>query len=338
LKNIVSVLGEKVLDGEALTQAMAGRLGEMKGPEAIFELIYWANKIRQKFKGETIDLCAIVNAKSGRCSEDCAFCAQSSWYPTEAPNYPLLETAELLDSAHKAFENKAGRFGIVTSGRSLSSPKELDRVCRVISVLSAEGQISPCASLGLLIPDMAKALKRSGLTSYHHNIETAPSFYPSICTTHSFEARSKTIQVAKEEGFRICSGGIFGLGETMEQRLEMAFTLRELGVNSIPMNFLNAIPGTPLEGLPSLPPLELLKLIALFRFILPQADIRTCGGREKGLRTLQALMYMAGCNGTMIGNYLTTEGRNPKVDIQEIRDLGLVPSVECESKKTHQAR
>ncbi len=219
------------MDGEAITQAMVGRLGEMKGPEAIFDLIYWANKIRQKFKGATIDLCAIVNAKSGRCSEDCAFCAQSSWYPTEAPNYPLLKTDELLDSAHKAFENQAGRFGIVTSGRSLSSPKELDRVCQVISVLSAQGQISPCASLGLLTPDMVKALKQAGLTSYHHNIETAPSFYPSICTTHSFEARVKTIQMAKEEGLRICSGGIFGLGETMEQRLEMAFTLRELGVD-----------------------------------------------------------------------------------------------------------
>jgi len=325
LENIISLFGEKVLDGEALTQAMAGRLGEMKGPEAIFDLIFWANKIRQKFKGETIDLCAIVNAKSGRCSEDCAFCAQSSWYPTEAPNYPLLETVELLDSAHKAFENKAGRFGIVTSGRSLSSPKELDRVCQVISVLSAEGQISPCASLGLLTPDMVKALKLAGLTSYHHNIETAPSFYPSICSTHSFEARVKTIQVAKEEGLRICSGGIFGLGETMEQRLEMAFTLRELRVDSVPMNFLNSIPGTPLEGRSPLPPLVLLKIIALFRFILPQADILTCGGREKGLRTLQPLMYMAGCNGTMIGNYLTTEGRNPKVDIQEIRDLGLLP-------------
>lgn len=325
MKNIIEQLGEKVLSGEGLYQAEAGRLAEMNGPEQIFDLIFWANKIRQKYKGAIVDLCAIVNAKSGRCSEDCAFCAQSSRYPTEAPHYPLLEVEEMLDSAQKAFESRAGRFGIVTSGRSLSNSEELERVCQVIATLTQEGKISPCVSLGLLTPEMAQALKQAGLVSYHHNIETAPSFYPSICTTHPFEARARTIQIAREAGLRICSGGIFGLGETREQRVEMAFTLRGLGVDSVPINFLNPIPGTPLENHPSLPPLECLQTIALFRFILPEADIRTCGGREKGLRTLQPLMYPAGCNGTMIGNYLTTEGRNPEVDIQEIRDLGLVP-------------
>lgn len=328
LKNNLSLLGKKVLDGGVLNRDEAKGLARAEGSEAVFELIYWADKIRRKFKGKIIDLCAIVNAKSGRCSEDCAFCAQSSWYPTEAPNYPLLSTEKLLESAQEAFKNKAGRFGIVTSGRGLSNPQELDRVCQVISTLSEAGQISPCASLGLLTPDAARVLKQAGLKSYHHNIETAPSFYPSICTTQSFEARVETIRIAQARGFRICSGGIFGLGETMEQRLEMAFTLRGLGVDSIPVNFLNPIPGTPLEGRSSLPPLEGLKIIALFRFILPQADIRTCGGREKNLRTLQPLMYMAGCNGTMIGNYLTTEGRNPEVDIQEIKDLGLIPNAE----------
>ena len=325
MKNSISLLGKKVLGGEGLDQDEAGGLARAEGSEAVFELIHWADKIRRKFKGEVIDLCAIVNAKSGRCSEDCAFCAQSSWYPTEAPNYPLLSAEELLESAHKAVKNKAGRFGIVTSGRGLSNPQELDRVCQVISTLSTAGKISPCASLGLLTPETARVLKQAGLKSYHHNIETAPSFYPSICTTHPFEARVETIRTAQAQGFRICSGGIFGLGETMEQRLEMAFTLRALGVDSIPVNFLNPIPGTPLEGRPSLLPLEILKIIALLRFILPQADIRTCGGREKGLRTLQPLMYPAGCNGTMIGNYLTTEGRNPEMDIQEIKDLGLIP-------------
>lgn len=329
MENIIAFFGEKVLSGEALDQEEAGRLAEMNGPEQIFDLIFWANKIRWKYKGAIVDLCAIVNAKSGRCSEDCVFCAQSSHYPTEAPHYPLLTVEEMLDAAQKAFESRAGRFGIVTSGRSLSSPKELDKVCQVISTLQAQGRISPCASLGLLNQEMVKALKQAGLASYHHNIETAPSFYPSICTTHPFELRAKTIQTAKEAGLRICSGGIFGLGETREQRVEMAFTLRALEVDSVPMNFLNPIPRTPLEGRPFLSPLECLQTIALFRFILPEADIRTCGGREKGLRTLQPLMYPAGCNGTMIGNYLTTEGRNPEVDIQEIRDLGLVPNGKC---------
>lgn len=330
MKNIIAQLGEKVLSGEGLYQAEAGRLAEMNGPEQIFDLIFWANKIRQKYKGAAVDLCAIVNAKSGHCSEDCAFCAQSVRYPTGAPHYPLMEIGDMLELAKKAYESKVGRFGIVTSGRSLSNPEELDRICRVIAILTQEGKISPCVSLGLLTPEMAQALKQAGLVSYHHNIETAPSFYSSICTTHPFEARARTIQTAREAGLRICSGGIFGLGETREQRVEMAFTLRGLGVDSVPINFLNPIPGTPLEGRPSLPPLECLQTIALFRFILPEADIRTCGGREKGLRTLQPLMYPAGCNGTMVGNYLTTEGRSPEVDIQEIRDLGLVPNGKCQ--------
>jgi biotin synthase len=328
MKNIISVFGEKILGGGSLSREEANSLAALEGPEKIYDLIYWANKIRQKFKGAAIDLCAIVNAKSGRCSEDCAFCAQSAWYPTEAPTYALLAVDELLASAQKAFSEKAGRFGIVTSGRGLVDDQELNRVCQVISSLKAQGRISPCASLGLLTPEMIKALKQAGLASYHHNIETAPSFYPSICTTHPFEDRVKTIEMAKAEGLRICSGGIFGLGETMAQRLEMAFFLKDLGVDSVPLNFLNPIPGTPLENRPPLPPLELLQIIALFRFLLPQADIRTCGGREKGLRTLQPLMYLAGCNGTMIGNYLTTAGRNPEVDLQEIKDLGLVPRME----------
>jgi biotin synthase len=196
----------------------------------------------------------------------------------------------------------------------------------VVAALAESGRLRPCASLGLLTPEIANTLKKAGLVRYHHNIETAPSFYPAICSTHSIEARLETIRIAQAAGLEVCSGGILGLGESREQRVEMAFTLRRLGVDSVALNFLTPIPGTPLEGRQPLPPLEALKTIALFRFILPQADVRTCGGREKGLRTLQPLMYPAGSNGTMIGNYLTTEGRDPAVDIQEIIDLGLVPS------------
>lgn len=325
MNNIIALFGEKVLAGKNLNQTEAGQLAEITGSEGIFELIFWANKIRQKFKGQSIDLCAIINAKSGRCSENCTFCAQSSWHAAQAPDYPLKEAEEILEAAQEALDHKARRFSIVTSGRAPTNPQELDRICQVISTLSAQGRISPCASLGLLTPESARALKGAGLVSYHHNIETAPSFYPSICTTHSYELRAETIRLAREAGLRLCSGGIFGLGESLGQRIEMALALRDLGVDSVPLNFLNPIPGTPLEGMAPVPPLEYLFSIALFRFILPQADIRTCGGREKGLRTLQPMMYLAGCNGTMIGNYLTTEGRNPTVDVQEILDLGLTP-------------
>lgn len=329
MNNIIALFGEKVLAAQNLTPTEAGQLAEIRGSEGVFELIFWANKIRRKFKGTTIDLCAIINAKSGRCTENCHFCAQSSWHAAEAPHYPLKEVGEMVEAAQEAFEHKAGRFSIVTSGRAPANPQELDRICQVISTLSNQGKISPCASLGLLTTESARALKEAGLVSYHHNIETAPSFYSSICTTHSYELRATTIRLAREEGLRICSGGIFGLGETLEQRVEMALALRDLGVDSVPLNFLNPIAGTPLEGMDPVPPLELLFSVALFRFILPQADIRTCGGREKGLRTLQPLMYLAGCNGTMIGNYLTTEGRNPEVDVQEILDLGLTPLSDC---------
>ncbi|HCX89131.1 MAG TPA: biotin synthase BioB, partial [Deltaproteobacteria bacterium] len=185
--------------------------------------------------------------------------------------------------------------------------------------------IGRCASLGTLTRETARDLKKAGLERYHHNLETSESFFPKICTTHSYKERVNTIKIAQEEGFRVCCGGIFGLGETLEQRLEFAFTLKELGVDSIPLNFLNPIPGTPLENAPPIPPMEILKIIAVFRFIHPTKDIRVCGGRQRNLRGIQPLMYLAGANATMIGNYLTTPGSNPKEDLQLIEDLMLVP-------------
>ena len=216
----------------------------------------------------------------------------------------------------------------MTSGRSLLNRRELDTVCRVISTLKQRKKLSPCASLGLLTPDHAQALQEAGLVRYHHNLETGPGFYPAICSTHTFADRVNTLKTARRYGFSLCSGGIFGLGETLKDRIDLAWVLKKLRVDSVPLNFLNPIPGTPLQDQPPLPPLEILKSIALYRFILPEADLRSCGGREKALRTLQPLMYLAGCNGTMIGNYLTTEGRSPEVDIQEIFDLGLTPKGE----------
>jgi biotin synthase len=332
--NFIGTSAEKVIAGVPLTRKEISRLAGVDKSESILTLIFWADRIRRRFKGDTIDLCAIVNAKSGRCSEDCRFCAQSAHHRTRISRYPLLPEEELLAAAARAGASGAGRFSLVTSGRSLLKTDELDRICRVISTLRDQIKLSPCASLGLLTPDQARALREAGLVRYHHNLETGPKFYSSICTTHTFADRVKTLEIARDAGFSLCSGGIFGLGETLQDRIEMALVLKKLRVDSVPLNFLSPIPKTPLENQPPLPPLEILKSIALFRFILPEADIRSCGGREKALRTLQPFMYLAGCNGTMIGNYLTTAGRSPGEDMQEILDLGLTPRIEDRGPRT----
>jgi biotin synthase len=215
----------------------------------------------------------------------------------------------------------------VTSGKGITSEGELDTLCKALEKIAQKTDIIPCASLGVLNPRQMKALSAAGLKRYHHNLETAESYFPKMCSTHSYQERVQTVRAAQEADLEVCSGALFGLGETGEQRIELAFALRELNVDSIPLNFLNPVTGTPLEHYPMLDPLEILKIIALFRFVLPEKDIRVCGGREVGLRTLQPLMYVAGANGTMVGNYLTTRGRNPAVDIQEIYDLGLVPHI-----------
>ncbi|MCU0579057.1 MAG: biotin synthase BioB [Desulfobacterota bacterium] len=330
----IGTCAEKVIAGRNLSRKEIHRLAENDTPEQIMALIFRADRVRRHFKGDEIDLCAIVNAKSGRCSEDCRFCAQSAHHPTRIAKYPLLPEQELLAAAEKAGASGAGRFSLVTSGRSLLKTAELERICRVIAALGEQKKLSPCASLGLLSREQARALKGAGLARYHHNLETGPGFYSAICSTHTFADRVRTLEIARDQGFSLCSGGIFGLGETLQDRIELALVLKKLRVDSVPLNFLNPIPQTPLAHQPPLPPLEILKSIALFRFILPKADIRSCGGREQALRTLQPLMYLAGCNGTMIGNYLTTAGRSPAEDVQEILDLGLKPRREGGGRKT----
>ncbi|HEA47000.1 MAG TPA: biotin synthase BioB [bacterium] len=315
-------LAGKVLKGEEITFEEASLLSELKGKD-IFSLLNAANVIREKFKGKVIDLCSVINAKSGRCSEDCRFCSQSTYYKTAAQIHPLVGSEEIIKAAKRARNIGADRFGIVISGRSIPGLKELNSICEALRTLSAEVDIGRCASLGTLTREAAQALREAGLESYHHNLETAESFFGSICTTHKFSERVNTIRIAKEAGLKVCCGGIFGLGETWKERIELALTLRELDVDSVPLNILNPIPGTPLENAQPLPPLEILKIIAIYRFILPTKDIRVCGGREVNLRDLQSFIFLAGANGTMIGNYLTTSGRDPREDIRMIRDLGL---------------
>lgn len=314
---------EKVLSSEHISFEDAGKILKISNQRDIISLLSFANIIRDEFKGSTIDTCAIVNAKSGKCSEDCKFCSQSAHNRADIERYPLVEKKVIIDSARDAVNIKADRIGIVVSGRDVKNTDELKSICNALEDISSNVDIAGCASLGTLSYESAKILKESGLKRYHHNLETAESFFPEICTTHSYEERIKTVKIAKEAGFEVCCGGIFGIGETPQQRLEFAFTLKELDVDSIPLNFLNPITGTPLENAPAIPPMEILKIIAMFRFVHPTKDIRVCGGRQTNLRGVQPLMYIAGANGIMIGNYLTTAGGDPNEDLQLIEDLML---------------
>jgi biotin synthase len=316
-------LTDKIIAGRTATRSDAQKINSLQGQGDLLMLMAQANKIRNYFRGPRIQLCAIVNAKSGRCSENCIFCAQSAHYKTEIESYPLLNRDKILVSAKTAQQNGASHFSIVTSGKGVVGASELKKICSSIHAISQNLGVIPCASLGILSRDQLLLLCEAGLKRYHHNLETAPSHYSTICTTHPFAERLQTVRMAQKAGLEICAGGIFGLGETSVQRAELAFTLRDLEVDSVPLNFLHPIPGTPAENFPLLAPLEILKTIALFRFIMPRKEIRICGGRETGLRTLQPFMYVAGADGTMIGNYLTTSGRNPAIDVQELYDLGL---------------
>jgi biotin synthase len=316
-------LTDKIIAGKAATRSDAQKINSLQGHDDLLMLMAQANRIRNYFRGPRIQLCAIVNAKSGRCSENCIFCAQSAHYKTEIESYPFLNGNKILASAKTAQQSGATHFSIVTSGKGITGLRELKKICSSIHRIEQNLDVIPCASLGILSRDQFLMLSEAGLKRYHHNLETAPSHFSTICSTHRFAERLQTVRWAQEAGLEICAGGIFGLGETPAQRTELAFTLRDLAVDSVPLNFLHPIPGTPAANFPPLAPLEILKTIALFRFIMPRTEIRICGGRETGLRTLQPLMYVAGADGTMIGNYLTTSGRNPSIDVQEVYDLGL---------------
>jgi len=287
-----------------------------------FTLMAAASEIREHFKGKKVNLCGIVNAKSGICPEDCKFCAQSAHYCTDAPQHPLIGKDEMVDKARRAKACGAHMFGIITSGTRVTEGKEWEEIFGTIKGIKALG-IRPCVSLGMLNKEKAQELKEAGLYRYHHNLETARSFFDNICTTHEYDEDIETVRAAKEAGLSTCSGGIIGMGETMEQRVELAMTLKGLDVDSVPVNILDPRPGTPLMDMKRLPALELLVTIAVFRFLLPGKDIKLCGGKEANLRQLLPLGIVAGCNSLMIGDYLTTQGRNPELDIEMVKDLGL---------------
>jgi biotin synthase len=295
-------------------------LSKLKDGE-VFEIFTLSDSLRYKHHGNKVDLCSIVNAKSGACPEDCSFCPQSVHSRTDVKAYPLLSKDKILEAAVSAREYGVRRFCIVTSGRKASG-KDLEEISNIISCVKEAGLL-PCATLGMLNKRELRALKDAGLYRYHHNLETSEQFFREICTTHTYREKLKTIESAKSLGLSLCSGGIFGLGETWEDRIDMAFTLKGIGVDSVPINFLTPVAGTALGKRGLLNPLEALKIIAIYRLILPQLEIRVCGGRPNTLGDMNAFIFMAGADGLLIGNYLTTRGREPEEDLWMIKDLGL---------------
>jgi biotin synthase len=294
------------------------------------DLLYCAGEIRRARTGDAIALCAIANARSGACSEDCAFCAQSGHFETDVPVYPMKPTAELKDAARAAQDAGADSFCIVTSGRGPEGD-DFDLLLERARDVAPAIQIELHVSVGGLTPERARALRDAGVTSANHNLETSRRFYPEICTTHDWDARRRGVEVLRDAGLEPCSGGLFGMGETWGDRVDLALSLRDLRVTCVPVNFLDPRPGTKLAGRPVLTARDALRILAVLRFILPEANIRTCGGREKILGPLQSWMFQAGASATMLGNYLTTSGNEPGADLAMLRALGLRPRSQTDS-------
>jgi len=274
----------------------------------LIELISMANKVRRDSIGFNLELCAIMNAKSGFCSEDCKFCAQASRHSTSIDTYPLKRKDEMIKAAHSAKENGAGRFGIVTSGDRLSK-EELNIIADAIYSITSKTGLKVCASLGRMQEKGLILLRKAGLTRYHHNLETSRNYFTKIVTSHTYDDRIKTIRLAKKAGLEVCSGGIIGMGESEDDRVDLAFMLKELGVDSVPVNVLVPIKGTPFANLNHFSATEAIKTIALFRIILKDKTIKIAAGREFVLGDFQGLAFMAGANGMLIGGYLTVKGR-----------------------------
>lgn len=280
--------------------------------------------LREKYFGRKVKLCSIVNAKSGACPEVCGFCPQSSEFKgAESPLYPLMKPGDIASAAADSEHNGSREFSIVTSGRGMSKEHELEVIEEALHQIGARTQVEKCASLGLVDKPTLQRLKGAGLTNYHHNLETARSFFPNIVKTHSYDEEVQSVREAKEIGLKVCSGGIFGMGESLEQRVEFIFEVKALEVDNFPINFLNPRPGTPLEDRHDLSPYDCLRIIAAARLAMPKQNIFVLGGREVNLKDRQAEIFLAGANGTMVGNYLTTLGTAPDATVQMIEAMGL---------------
>lgn len=285
--------------------------------ERLFAL---AHRLRTRYQGKRIDTCSIMNARSGRCSEDCKWCAQSKFHRTDIQVYPLVNEPEALQEARHNASKGVRRFSLVTSGRSLTG-KETEKICGIYRSIGSQVDIHLCASLGLLTREQLARLKESGVERYHCNLETAPSHFGTLCSTHTPEEKIQTIRWAREAGMSICSGGIIGMGESEEQRIEFAVALQRLGVDSIPVNVLNPIPGTALEKTPPLSDSQVLRTMAMMRIINPEADIRLAGGRNM-IKRIEAQALHCGVSASIVGDMLTTAGSDIDTDKAMFRAHG----------------
>ncbi|TML33722.1 MAG: biotin synthase BioB [Actinobacteria bacterium] len=305
-----------------ITQEEALALGEIEDRAEIEALVDRAFRVRMERFGESTDMCSLVNAKSGGCAEDCGFCAQSRFAEADTPMHAMMSPEQILEHAHAAEAAGAHRFCMVTQGQGLSK-RDFENVLEGARLVAEHTNLKRCASIGHMSVERALQLKEVGIQRVHHNVETAESYYPEVSTTVRYEGRIRTIHAVREAGLETCVGGILNLGETREQRVEMAFELAALDPTSVPINLLNPRPGTKFGGREVMDPWEVVKWIAIFRLILPGALFRLCGGRIENLGELQPLAVKAGLNGVMMGNFLTTLGAEPEDDRAMFEELGL---------------
>ena len=305
-----------------ITREEALRLGELEDPQEVEALVERAWAARVEHFGDSTDMCSLVNAKSGGCAEDCGFCAQSRFAEADTPLHAMMDPEQILEHARAAEAAGAHRFCMVTQGQGLSN-RDFEKIIEGVKLVAEQTNLKRCASIGHLSPKRAKLLKEAGVQRVHHNVETAESYYPEVSSTVRYEGRLRTIDAVKEAGLETCVGGILNLGETREQRVEMAFQLAEINPTSVPINLLNPRPGTKFGDRDYMDPWEAVKWIAIFRLILPEALFRLCGGRVENIAELQGLAVKAGVNGVMMGNFLTTLGNTPDEDIAMFEEHGL---------------
>ena len=323
-KDLIDAMVNVALGGKGITREQALSI-ESFSCEELDYLFEGTNHLRDRFKGNDVKICSIVNAKAGRCEEDCSFCSQSSQFKTESPEYELLDVEQIVMAAKEAEAFGSNEFSIVTSGTALDNREEFDRVIEAIKRIKVETSLETCCSLGLMSLEKMKELKAAGLDRCHHNLETAASHFEKIVTTHSYDDEVRAVNNAKEAGLKVCVGGIFGMGESFAQRVELAIDIRDLETQSFPINFLKPLEGTALENMDLMELYEALRTIAMLRLILPTIDLFVCGGREEVFTDNQEQLFIAGANGILGGNYLTTKGQDPKRDIEMIERLGLNP-------------